>query len=63
MNKVQFLAGRDSEWSNRFRQVRPAALCRGETAENRRLKGVELKKDKMKCQMKEETELTVKKNW
>ena len=25
--------------------------------------GMELKKDNMKCQMKEETELTVKKNW
>ena len=41
MKQVQFLAGRDSAWSHRFRQVRPAALCRGETAENRRLKGDE----------------------
>ena len=37
--------------------VRPAALCRGETAENSKLDGDE------EGQTKEETELSVKKNW
>ena len=38
MKQVQFSAGRDSEWSDAFdKLVRRAALCGGETAENRKL--------------------------
>ena len=43
MKQVQLWAGRDSEWSNRFRQACTVgrALCRGEEADNRKIEEVE----------------------
>ena len=68
--QVPFSAGRDSEWSSRFRQAckAEAALCRGETAEKEEvernketeLNGVEEERDEMSG---EEGELTAKRSW
>ena len=70
MKLVQFSVGRESKWPNRFRQACKAAeLRRCEGADNRKLEKVEetalngVEEGNTEYQMKEETELTAKKNW
>ena len=75
MKQVQFSVGKDSEWSNRFRQACEACsivwsdkakIRQGEEAEGTELNGVEERekeKKKTECQMKKKMESKVKESW